>query len=77
MIKICIGLVLGFAVGLFCGWAGIPSPAPPVIPGALVVVSMTLGFIAVNAVATGRSHTTRHLSGGPTGKPHSHNKEKS
>ncbi|MFV0575919.1 MAG: DUF1427 family protein [Vibrio sp.] len=46
MIQELLGLVLGFAVGVGCRWLDIPSPAPPSIVGALLVVSMTLGFLA-------------------------------
>lgn len=44
-IKIAIGLALGFAIGFGCHIAGIPSPAPPVLTGALLVLSMTIGWI--------------------------------
>jgi XapX domain-containing protein len=43
-----IGLGLGFAIGAACRWFDIPSPAPPSVVGALLVVSMTLGFIATD-----------------------------
>ncbi|MFK7887488.1 MAG: DUF1427 family protein [Gammaproteobacteria bacterium] len=42
-----IGVVLGLAIGFSCRWFDIPSPAPPKIGGALLVVSMTLGFLSV------------------------------
>ena len=40
--KSAIGLVLAFAVGFACRAFGIPSPAPPVILGALLVMAMTV-----------------------------------
>jgi XapX domain-containing protein len=68
MIKIILGLALGFIIGAFCRYAGIPSPAPPVLPGALLVVAMTIGYILADRIAKRRA-TTKHLCGGPTGKP--------
>jgi XapX domain-containing protein len=68
--KSLIGLVLAFAIGAFCRYAGIPSPAPPVIEGALLVLAMTVGFIIADKISQ-RKSTTKHLCGGPTGKPHS------
>lgn len=43
-----IGLLLGCAIGAACRWFDIPAPAPPSIPGALLVVAMTLGFIVTD-----------------------------
>ena len=45
-----IGLLLGLAIGAACRWSDIPVPAPPRIVGALLVVAMTLGFIAMDAL---------------------------
>ena len=70
--KSIIGIVLGFCIGFFCRYAGIPSPAPPVIPGALLVLAMTVGFLLADRLAKHRAHTTKDIHGGPTGKPHSH-----
>jgi len=69
MIKIVLGLVLGFGIGFFCRWAGVPVPAPPVLAGALLVLAMTIGFLLADNIAQHRKSTTRHLCGGPTGKP--------
>jgi XapX domain-containing protein len=43
-IKFLIGLALAFAVGAGCKIAGVPVPAPPALVGALLVMSMTLGY---------------------------------
>jgi XapX domain-containing protein len=69
MKKSIIGMVLGFAIGFFCRYAGIPSPAPPVVPGALLVLAMTVGFLLADRIAKHRTHTSRDVHGGPTGKP--------
>lgn len=71
MVKTILGLVLGFMIGFFCSWMGIPSPAPPVLPGALLVLAMTIGYLIADTIAKHRTSTTKHLCGGPTGKPHS------
>lgn len=42
-----IGVMLGLAIGFSCRWFDIPSPAPPKVVGALLVVSMTLGYLSV------------------------------
>lgn len=69
MIKIVLGLVLGFGIGFFCRWTGVPVPAPPVLAGALLVLAMTIGYLIADNIARHRKSTTRHLCGGPTGKP--------
>lgn len=44
-----VGIVLGLAIGFGCRWFDIPLPSPPNIVGALLVVSMTSGFLVANA----------------------------
>jgi len=46
--KSTIGIVLAFALGFACRAFGIPSPAPPLILGALLVMTMTIGYILVD-----------------------------
>jgi len=46
--KSMIGIALAFALGFACRAFGIPSPAPPLILGALLVLTMTIGYIAVD-----------------------------
>lgn len=43
--KMVIGSVLAFAIGVLCKVSGIPVPAPPAIMGALLVFSMTSGYV--------------------------------
>lgn len=66
-IKIALGLLLGLAIGAVCRLLAIPSPAPPVLPGALLVVAMTLGYIAADRWFAKRAAHHRHLCGGPDG----------
>jgi XapX domain-containing protein len=46
--KSTIGIGLAFALGFACRAFGIPSPAPPLILGALLVMTMTIGYILVD-----------------------------
>ena len=64
--KFIIGLLLGFSIGVVCNLFGIPVPAPPVIEGALLVVSMTLGYVLVDKIMTSPA-SSKHLCGGPSG----------
>ena len=69
MVKVVIGLVVSFLVGVGCRYFDIPSPSPPVLPGALLVVAMTLGYTSTDRLLAhkGRVATTKHLCGGPDG----------
>jgi XapX domain-containing protein len=67
--KFALGLAISFAVGVFCRYFDIPVGSPPVIPGALLVLAMTLGYSSANTLLNRRNQpsTTSHLCGGPTG----------
>lgn len=65
--KIALGLLLGVAIGVICRLASLPLPAPPVLTGALLVVSMTLGYIAVDRLPRLSEARNRKHCGGPTG----------
>jgi XapX domain-containing protein len=65
--KIGLGLLLGVAIGAVCRLLHIPSPAPPVLTGALLVVSMTLGYIFTDRYAA-RTALNRQHCGGPDGQ---------
>ncbi|WP_025871948.1 DUF1427 family protein [Methylobacillus glycogenes] len=47
-----LGIGLGLSIGFGCRWFDIPLPSPPNIVGALLVVCMTLGFLAGDYVFT-------------------------
>jgi XapX domain-containing protein len=47
-VKSMIGNALAFALGFACRAFGIPSSAPPLILGASLVMTMTIGYIAVD-----------------------------
>ena len=67
--KILIGLLISFLVGAGCRFFDIPSPSPPVLPGAILVVAMTFGYTLTDRVLNGKDRvaTTKHLCGGPSG----------
>ncbi|HEY6329628.1 MAG TPA: DUF1427 family protein [Blastocatellia bacterium] len=69
MLKFIIGLLISFAVGAGCRIFDIPVGSPPVVPGALLVLAMTLGYSSTNAILKHRNNaaTTARLCGGPTG----------
>ena len=71
MTRILIGFVLSFLIGAACRYFDIPAASPPVIPGALIVLAMTLGYSSMDRVVSRRQHaaTTKSLCGGPTGLP--------
>lgn len=50
MEMLLIGIALGLSIGFCCRWFDIPLPSPPNLVGALLVVSMTLGFVATDRV---------------------------
>ncbi len=47
-----LGISLGLLIGAGCRWFDLPLPAPPRIVGALLVVSMTLGFLITSYAFT-------------------------
>jgi XapX domain-containing protein len=44
--KLILGFALAFAIGAVCRLAKIPSPAPNALLGSLLVVAMSVGYIA-------------------------------
>jgi XapX domain-containing protein len=55
--KILLGLILATSIGILCRLAGIPVPAPPAVVGALLVLSMTLGYLSADRWLARRSVT--------------------
>ena len=58
MLKIFAAIVLGFLIGAACRWFEIPVPAPPRLIGALLVLSITLGYLASEYVLESRQTAT-------------------
>jgi XapX domain-containing protein len=67
--KVLIGAIVALLIGAGCRYFDIPVPSPPVLPGALLVVAMTVGYSAADRALTRRAQiaTTKHLCGGPSG----------
>ena len=73
MIKILAGLILGLLIGSACRWFDIPLPGPPKLVGALLIVSITLGYLATDKLIAARFSSkapavTREMCCGPTGE---------
>lgn len=64
--KTALGIIIAFAVGLACRILAIPSPAPPALTGALLVLAMTLGYAATDRLMAGRARNAAGCAG-PTG----------
>ena len=48
MIAAIIGLLLGLIIGAGCRLFDIPSPAPPRLIGACLLLAMTVGFVTAD-----------------------------
>ncbi len=46
--KILLGLLIGLAIGAATRWFDVPVPAPPTLAGALLVLSLTLGYVGAD-----------------------------
>jgi XapX domain-containing protein len=73
MVKMIIGIILGLLIGAGCRWFDIPVPSPPKLAGALLVVAMTVGYMATDKLVATRFSskgpaTTQDMCGGPTGE---------
>ena len=68
--KLFAGVIISLVVGIGCRVFDIPVPSPPVLPGALLVVAMTIGYSGADRFLsrTARIVTTKHLCGGPSGE---------
>ncbi len=66
--RLLVAVALGLAIGVACGWTGIPAPAPPVLAGALLVVAMTVGYQVTDVWLGRRAARHRALCGGPSGQ---------
>ncbi|GAB3252706.1 DUF1427 family protein [Chitinimonas naiadis] len=68
-LKVLMGLVLSFVVGVGCQLAHIPVPSPPVLSGALLVFMMSLGYWLVDRyLARKPAEQKRNCGGHDLGK---------
>ncbi len=68
MMRTLAGFLVAFALGGVCRAFGIPSPAPPVITGALLVVAMTAGYVATDRWVAKHPATHKDNCAGPSGR---------
>lgn len=64
--KALLGIAVAFAVGFVCRVLGIPSPAPPALTGALLVLAMTVGYGLTDRLMTKRALNAGNCAG-PSG----------
>lgn len=48
MTKTIVGLLLGMLIGVGCRWFDVPVPSPPRLLGALLVLAITVGYVAAD-----------------------------
>ena len=61
MTKTLLGIILGLLIGAGCRWFDIPVPSPPKLLGALLVVAMTVGYMAADRVLNHRVTSQRAM----------------
>lgn len=72
MIKMSVAIVLCLMIGAACRWFDIPVPSPPKLAGALLVLAMTVGYMATDRIIAAKFSSkgpavSREMCGGPTG----------
>jgi XapX domain-containing protein len=63
--RLILGYLLAAAIGVACRLSGIPLPAPPALVGAIVVLSMTTGYILMDKMLVKNEATQTEHCGGP------------
>lgn len=66
--KVVLGFVLAFTIGVVCRVAFIPVPAPEALIGAFVVLAMTLGYIWTDRIFARREANANLRDGGASGE---------
>jgi len=66
-VKTAIGVVIGIAIGVACRWFDLPVPAPPRLMGAVLVLSLTTGYVVTDRLMDGGEAAMAERSGGPAG----------
>ncbi len=47
-LKYLISVIIAFVLGAVCNLWGLPVPAPPMLLGALMIITMTLSYMATD-----------------------------
>ena len=64
--KAAIAFVIALLIGAGCRWFEIPVPSPPKLIGALLVLTMTVGYLATDRlIARSQAATQRRASARP------------
>jgi XapX domain-containing protein len=66
--KVALGFGVAVGLGFVCRAFGIPSPAPPVLTGALLVLAMTCGYVLVDRFVAHQPARHARNCAGPTGR---------
>jgi XapX domain-containing protein len=64
--KTFAGIFLGLLIGSACRWFDIPLPSPPKLLGALLVVAMTVGYMATGRLLSSGSIPNTAIADGAT-----------
>ncbi|MBB6147400.1 XapX domain-containing protein [Silvibacterium bohemicum] len=62
--RVLLGFVLAFAIGAVCRLVKIPSPAPNALLGSLLVVAMSVGYIAAERALTRQPQDASKIADG-------------
>ncbi|HUG97821.1 MAG TPA: DUF1427 family protein [Gammaproteobacteria bacterium] len=57
--KTALGFLVAFAIGIACRLTDVPLPAPPVLLGALLVATMTAGYVLTDRFMARRAAAPR------------------
>jgi XapX domain-containing protein len=63
--KAAIAFVIALLIGAGCRWFEIPVPSPPKLIGALLVVTMTVGYLATDRLIARSQAAIQHRSSSP------------
>lgn len=66
-VRLALGVVVAFGVGFGASRLGIAVPAPPALIGALLVVTMTLGYVWAGRYLARQPAACGDPCGGPDG----------
>ena len=72
MLKMGLAIILCLMIGAACRWFDIPVPSPPKLAGALLVLAMTVGYMATDRIIAAKFSSkgpasNLEMCGGPTG----------
>lgn len=70
MTKTALGILLGLLIGAGCRWFDVPVPSPPRLLGALLVVAMTIGYIATDKLLAVKVNAVKSTTAQQRGYDH-------